>query len=82
MVIDLSAGGQEYIEDCEVCCRPIKIAYGVEDGEALIADFVSYMDKWADLIASVDRTDENALAALAMQEIYDEIDPATYGVYE
>ncbi|MCA9484757.1 MAG: CPXCG motif-containing cysteine-rich protein [Nitrospina sp.] len=33
MVIDLSAGGQEYIEDCEVCCRPIKIAYGVEDGE-------------------------------------------------
>ena len=36
----------------------------------------------ADLIASVDRTDENALAALAMQEIYDELDPATYGVYE
>ena len=21
--IDMSAGNQEYIEDCEVCCRPI-----------------------------------------------------------
>lgn len=33
MLLDLSAGGQEYVEDCEVCCRPIQIAFGVEDGE-------------------------------------------------
>ena len=23
IVIDPSAGSQEYVEDCEVCCRPI-----------------------------------------------------------
>ncbi len=23
VVIDPSAGAQEYVEDCEVCCRPI-----------------------------------------------------------
>ncbi len=33
MLLDLSAGGQSYIEDCEVCCRPIQIAFGVEEGE-------------------------------------------------
>jgi transcription elongation factor Elf1 len=27
MLLDLSAGDQEYVEDCEVCCRPIDIAY-------------------------------------------------------
>lgn len=27
MVLDLSAGSQEYIEDCEVCCRPIRVSY-------------------------------------------------------
>lgn len=32
--IDLSAGDQDYIEDCQVCCRPIECrlrVYG-EDG--------------------------------------------------
>lgn len=33
MVLDLSAGGQSYIEDCEVCCRPIEIRYQVEADE-------------------------------------------------
>jgi hypothetical protein len=27
MLLDLSVSPQEYIEDCEVCCRPILIAY-------------------------------------------------------
>ena len=26
IAIDASAGGQDYIEDCQVCCRPIVIA--------------------------------------------------------
>ena len=30
--LEIHAGGQEYIEDCEVCCRPIKIIYEVEGG--------------------------------------------------
>jgi hypothetical protein len=31
MVLDLSVRRQTYIEDCEVCCKPIEISYGVED---------------------------------------------------
>lgn len=27
MVLDLTEGGQSYIEDCEFCCRPILIRY-------------------------------------------------------
>ena len=37
--VDLSGGDQTYIEDCEVCCRPIKVWYTVEDGE--ITDFTA-----------------------------------------
>lgn len=33
MVLDLSVNKQTYIEDCEVCCRPIKISYTAEDEE-------------------------------------------------
>ena len=32
MVLDLSVRRQTYVEDCEVCCNPIEITYGVEDG--------------------------------------------------
>jgi transcription elongation factor Elf1 len=31
MVLDPSIPGQTYVEDCEVCCRPIEISYTVED---------------------------------------------------
>lgn len=31
ILVDLSAGGQSYIEDCQVCCRPIQIAFEVDD---------------------------------------------------
>jgi hypothetical protein len=35
LAIDESAGPQRYIEDCQVCCRPIDIAVGIgDDGEA------------------------------------------------
>lgn len=32
MLLDLSAGGQSYIEDCEICCNPIEVKYKVEAG--------------------------------------------------
>ena len=32
VVLDLSVESQEMIEDCEVCCRPLAIAYAVETG--------------------------------------------------
>jgi hypothetical protein len=31
MVLDLSVRRQTYVEDCEVCCNPIEITYGVEE---------------------------------------------------
>jgi hypothetical protein len=33
IALDVSAGGQDDIQDCEVCCRPIRIVYTVEDGQ-------------------------------------------------
>ena len=33
MVLDLSVGRQTYVEDCEVCCRPIEVRYEVEDDD-------------------------------------------------
>ncbi len=32
IALDLSGGEQDGIQDCEVCCRPIRIRYAVEDG--------------------------------------------------
>ncbi|QNU64892.1 C4-dicarboxylate TRAP transporter substrate-binding protein [Vreelandella titanicae] len=54
--------------------------YGVEDPEALIDDFIATYEKWDALISEVDRQDEEALAELAMQEIYNKL-PADYGIY-
>lgn len=36
-VLDMSVDEQTYIEDCEVCCRPIQITYVANDAE--LADF-------------------------------------------
>lgn len=33
MVLDLSVDAQDYVEDCEVCCRPIRVLVEAEDGE-------------------------------------------------
>lgn len=33
MLLDLSVGEQEYIEDCEVCCRPLRVRYAARRGE-------------------------------------------------
>lgn len=29
--VDDSAGDQQYIEDCQVCCRPIQMTVGMDD---------------------------------------------------
>lgn len=33
IVLDSSAGGQSYIEDCQVCCQPMQITYDIEADE-------------------------------------------------
>lgn len=53
--------------------------HGIEEPEALIDDFLATYEKWEDLIAKVDREDEEALADLAMREIYNKLD-TNYGI--
>jgi transcription elongation factor Elf1 len=36
MLIDLSVPAQKYVEDCEICCRPIEINYQVGDDDVVI----------------------------------------------
>lgn len=33
MVLDLSVRRQIYVEDCEVCCKPIEVSFTVEDDD-------------------------------------------------
>jgi hypothetical protein len=35
IILDLSVLEQAYIEDCEVCCRPMRIAYAANDFELI-----------------------------------------------
>jgi len=35
MLVDLSVSAQNYIEDCEICCRPIEISYEAGDDEVI-----------------------------------------------
>ena len=35
ILIDRSAGPQQYVEDCEVCCRPILLDIRLEGGEII-----------------------------------------------
>lgn len=36
LVVDCSIPEQEYIEDCEVCCRPINLFVSVVDNEVSV----------------------------------------------
>jgi hypothetical protein len=37
LTLDLSIPEQSYIEDCPVCCRPMRVSYSSADGE--LAEF-------------------------------------------
>ena len=34
ITLDASGGEADYVEDCQVCCRPLVLRVGVEDDEA------------------------------------------------
>lgn len=42
-VVDYSAGGQEYIEDCFVCCRPI-LFHVMVDTDGNLTDVITRQD--------------------------------------
>lgn len=41
VIVDDSAGDQRYIEDCQVCCRPITVVVSIDtdDGEPRVDAF-------------------------------------------
>ena len=53
---------------------------GIENPEALLEDYKRIVDRWADLLADVEHSETDALAALAKAEIYDKLDRANYGM--
>ena len=38
LVVDDSAGAQRYIEDCQVCCRPMVVSVAFDDDGAPVVD--------------------------------------------
>jgi hypothetical protein len=36
--VDLSAGNQDYIEDCQVCCQPIHLSCAIDDFRLVSVD--------------------------------------------
>lgn len=40
IVLDLSVPEQDYIEDCQVCCQPIRILYTSHAGELVTIDAI------------------------------------------
>jgi len=43
--LDLSAGSQSYVEDCQVCCQPIQMAVSVGEDGALERVAAERMDR-------------------------------------
>jgi hypothetical protein len=43
--LDLSAGSQSYVEDCQVCCQPIQMSVQVDEGGALDRLTAERMDR-------------------------------------
>lgn len=54
--------------------------YGLTNGQEVVDDFRAAVDRWTTLLEGIDRTDEAAVAELVKTEIYDKLDPETYGV--
>lgn len=43
--LDLSAGSQSYVEDCQVCCQPIQMVVRVGEGGGLESALGERMDR-------------------------------------
>lgn len=41
MLIDTSVSKQDYVEDCEVCCNPIRVKCELESDEVILFDAIS-----------------------------------------
>lgn len=58
-----------------------KKIYGIQDPASFFASFDPYVKKWGVLIRGMDDVnDEDALTQVIMDNMYNDLDPATYGV--
>ncbi|QDY70646.1 C4-dicarboxylate TRAP transporter substrate-binding protein [Qingshengfaniella alkalisoli] len=78
---DLKASADDYrANSVDTAYTTAAETYGLDNGKEIIDDFIATYEKWEDLLADVDRNDPDALAQIAIDEIYGKIDAATYGV--
>lgn len=54
--------------------------FGIADAGELLDRFQALARKWETLLEGVDRQDRATLVALLKREVYDKVDPATYGM--
>lgn len=54
--------------------------YGLENPEEILGEFDKTVQKWDALFANVDRSNPAAIEAIITANIFDKLDPATYGV--
>lgn len=54
--------------------------YGIQDAPARVERFQGLIDKWRDLLSTIDATDVAAVTALYKAEIWDKVDAETYGM--
>lgn len=52
---------------------------GVEDPSQVIEQFLAVQSKWKEILATIDRTDADAVTEVVKKHIYDEIDVSSYG---
>ncbi len=58
-----------------------KSAYGIEDPQAVFDSFEPYVEKWSELIGGMEEVnDEDALTTLFIENMYNDLDTATFGV--
>lgn len=44
LLLDPTVDGQQYVEDCEVCCRPLEVRY-TADGDAITSLDVTALEQ-------------------------------------
>ncbi len=44
VLVDPSAASQDYIEDCSVCCRPIRLKVNIDDDDEIQIESLSQDD--------------------------------------
>lgn len=78
---ELQAAYDEWVAADAVAIREIAASrFSIKDPDGLFSTFRSYIDKWADLVGGIDRSNEADLAALIKTNLYDRIDVSTYGM--